>query len=452
MKIIIIGAGEVGFQIAERLVKEKHDVVIVDSDPERVLEINNSLDVLTVIGQGGDFNVLNKAGIRDCDIFIAATDVDETNMIACFVAKKFNVPSKIARIRSYFFKSNGEESSGLFTKRELGIDVLINPEEVATSDILKLVNSPAAFEIVDFSEEGLLIKGFRITKGLEIVNSQIKELEHYTDLKEVLILAIIREDKMIIPKGENKLLEGDKVYIIGKSEDFIKVYPYFHESYQAIQAVFIVGAGKITRLLCNHFQQSNIHVKVIEPDRNKCISFSEEYHKIDIVNCSPTDLEALKDEGLENIDAFIALSDDEEINILSSMLAKKQKVRKTIAKIQKKDYLPFTSIMGIDAVINPKSSTVGEVLKYVRRGNVLSVVTLGEQNAEAIEYLITGQNKLIGIPLKKIKFPDGALVSAIIRVDERIIPRGDDSFQIGDRAIIFTRPEAISKLEKLFNL
>ncbi|MDH4127234.1 MAG: Trk system potassium transporter TrkA [Spirochaetota bacterium] len=449
MNIIIIGAGEVGFQIAERLVLENHDVVIVDKDPEKILEINRSLDVLTIIGQGGDFNVLNKAGIRNCDILIAATDVDETNMIACYIAKKFNVPSKIARIRNYFLKSENQDDD-IFTKDELGIDVLINSEYVATDDIIKLIHSPAAFEIVDFPEEELIIKGFRITPGLDINNQKLKDLINFPELNKMLVLAIIRNDEMIIPRGDSNFQTGDKVYIIAKTIDFPKISSFFDESQHSIRSVFVVGANKFSRLLCKHFQEMDIHVKVIEPDRNKCLAFSEEYHNIDVVNCSPTDLEALKEEGLENIDAFIALSDDEENNILSSMLAKKQKVRKTIAKIQKNDYLPFTSIMGIDAVINPKLSTVGGILKYVRRGNVLSVSTLGEKNAEIIEYLITGKNKLIGIPFRKIKFPPGCLVAAIMRVDEQIIPKGDDTLQIGDRIIVFVSPEAVNKVGKLF--
>ncbi len=449
MKIIIIGAGDVGFQIAERLVHEEHDVVVVDRDPQKILEVSRSLDVLTVIGQGGDYNVLTKANITDCDILIAATDVDESNMIACFIAKKFNVPSKIARVRNYFYSSNGDNHE-LFTKEELGIDVLINPEEVATNQIIKLIHSPAAFEVVDFPEENLVIKGYRVTDGLEIAHCPIKNFAVYDDLKQMLIIAIIREDEMIIPKGEGVLLPGDKVYVVAKTEDFNKISPYFHESYKPVHRVFIVGVANITRHLCKYFEDSDIHVKVIESDRNKCLSFSQEFHKIDVVNCSPTDKEALMDEGLEKIDAFIAVSDDEEKNILSSMIAKKQKVQKTIAKIQNNDYLPFTSTMGIDAVINPKLATVGEILKYVRLGNVLSVVTLGESDAEAIEYLITGQSKWIDIPLKDIDFPDGCLVSAIIRLDEQIIPRGNDTLQIGDRIIVFARPDGIEKVGKFF--
>lgn len=450
MNIIIIGAGDVGFQIAERLVLEEHDVVIVDQDPEKILELNRSLDVLTVIGQGGDFNVLKKAGIGSCDILIAATDVDESNMIACFIAKKFNVPSKIARIRKYFFKSNTKDDQVLFNEEELGIDVLINPEEVATEKILKLISSPAAFEIVEFLEEKLLIKGFRITKGLEIANLPIKDFTQYKELRKMLILAIIREDEIILPKGEGMLLPGDKVYIIGRVEDFPSISPFFHESYRPIHNVFVIGVSNITRNLCNYFQEKNIHVKVIEEDRNQCLSFSEEFHKIDVVNCNPTDLDALIDEGLESIDAFIAVSNDEEKNLLSAMLAKKHKVRKTIAKIQKNDYIPFTSVMGIDAVINPKVSTVGEILKYVRRGNILSVDTLGEMDAEATSYRVTEGCDFLGMALKNVKLPQGALVAAIIREEERIIPRGDDQFLLGDKVIIFNLPEAVGKIGRYF--
>ncbi len=451
MKIIIIGAGDVGFQIAERLVNEEHDVVIVDRDPEKILEINRSLDVLTIIGQGGDYDVLKKAGIEGCDILIAATDVDETNMIACFIAKKFNVASKIARIRNYLFESEIKNGKGIFTKEELGIDVLINPEEVVTERIVRLISSPSAFEIIEFPEEELIIKGFKITAGLEIANTSIKEIAFYTKLQKMLILAIIRQDEMIIPTGDTKLIPGDKVYIVGKTEDFPDIAPYFHESHKIIKRVFISGVSNITRRLCKIFQTQDIHVKVIEQDRNKCLSFAEEYHKIDVVNCSPTDVESLLDEGLENIDAFIAVSEDEERNILSSMLAKKHKVRKTITKIQKNDYLPFTNVMGIDAVVNPKLSTVGEILKYVRKGNILSVVTLGESNAEAIEYQIGKNSSCTGKPLKEINFPEGSLISAIIRGEERIIPRGNDILRMGDRIIVFTKSEVVKEIGRIFS-
>ncbi|MDH5680647.1 MAG: Trk system potassium transporter TrkA [Spirochaetota bacterium] len=417
MNVIIIGAGSVGYQIAERLANDKHDVVIIDQDSEKIMEINKHLDVLTIVGKGGNFEVLSKAGIKECDILIAATDVDETNMIACFIAKKYNVPSKIARIREYHFDSyKNNKHKEFFDKNELGIDVYINPEEVATEKIINLINSPVAFEIVDFPDENLLIKGFRITDGLKVENKTIIEINQYKELNKMLVLAIIRNDEMIVPKGENKLLKNDKVYVIAKKNDFSEIAPLFHESYREIHNIFIIGISNITRKLCKFFEKEKIKIKVIEPDEKKCILLSEEFKKIDVVNCNPTDVELLMDEGLNEIDAFIAVSDDEEKNILSSMIAKKHNVRKTIAKLQNNDYIPFTSIMGIDAVINPKLATVGEILKYVRKKNVLSVVTLGESDAEVIEYLITGQNKLLDIPVKDIKISKGLFTFSYYKI------------------------------------
>ncbi len=444
MKIIVIGAGEVGFLIAERLVVEQHDVVIIDKDPEKILEINRGLDVLTVIGQGSDFDVLDKAGIRDCDILIAATNVDEINMVACFIAMKLNVPLKIARIRGYIFK-NGS----LVTKEELGIDELINPEEVAAEDILNLIDSPAAFEIADFSEEGIAIKGYRITSGMIIKNIKLLDLGKFADFRKMLLLSILREEQIIIPKGEDQLTPDDKVYIIGKSEDFPSISRYFHESYKPVKYLFIIGVNRISRILCKRFQELGIRVKVIEKDRNLCLAFSEEYHKTEIVNCNPTDLEALKEEGLDNIDVFLALSDDEKTNILSCMIAKKQKVAKTIAKIQKNEFLPFTTKMGIDAVVNPKLCTVGKILKYARPGNILAVDTLGEMNAEAIEFLVSAKNQYINIPLKDIQFPKGMIIAAIIRGNRPIIPKGDDWLQIKDKVLVFTLP-GVKKINNLF--
>ncbi len=445
MNIIIVGAGEVGFQIAERLVAEKHDVVIVDQDPDKILDINKSLDVLTVVGHGGDYNSLNKAGLRSCNILIAVTDVDETNMIACFIARKFNVPLKIARIRSYIFQSNG-----FITKEELGIDVLINPEEVATDDIVKLIETPAAFETVNFSEEELIINGYKISESLEIAGFQLKDLIKFKELEKILFLAIIREFDMIIPTGNDYLLPNDKVYVIGKSKDFENVDPYFSESEEVFNYVFVVGVTKISRFLCTSLENMGIRVKVIEPDRKECLAFAEDYHNIEVVNCNPTDLGALQDEGISNVDVFIALSNDEEDNILSCMIAKKQKVKKTIAKIQKKEYLDFTSVIGIDAVINPKISTVGEILRYVRGGNILSVDTLGEKDAEAIEYLITKDNKLIKTPIKELEFPNGCLIAAIISGHKVIIPRGDDFFDVDDKVIVFTAPNLTTDIGDLF--
>jgi trk system potassium uptake protein TrkA len=313
-----------------------------------------------------------------------------------------------------------------------------------------LIETPAAFETVNFSKEELMINGYKITENLDIAGFQLKDLTKFQEFERVLFLAIIRELDMLIPTGNDYLLPNDKVYVIGKGQDFEAVDPYFSESEDTFTYVFVIGVTRISRYLCSRLQGMGIRVKVIEPDRKECLAFAEEYHNIEVVNCNPTNLEALQDEGISNVDVFIALSNDEEENILSCMIAKKQKVKKTIAKIQKKEYLDFVMVMGIDAVINPKISTVGEILRYVRGGNILSVDTLGEKDAEAIEYLVTKENKLIKTPIKDLELPDGCLIAAIISGDDVIIPRGDDFFDVDDKVIVFTAPNLTTNIGDLF--
>ena len=354
-------------------------------------------------------------------------------------------------LETIFFKTYNNQKN-LLKKEELGIDVLINPEEVATFKILKLINSPASFEVVDFEEKKISIKGFQITQGLNLINIPLKDLTNiYPDLIKIFILTIIRKNQWITPSGSDILLPDDKIYVIGKTEDFKLISPYFHESYQEIKKVSIVGISNITYRLCRFFEKQGIQTKVIESNKDRCMIFLEKFDKIDIINCLATDLEALKDEGLVNVDAFIAVSEDEENNILSAMLAKNQNVRKTIARIQNNNYLPFTSMMGIDAAINLKISTVGEILKYVRRGNILSVDTLIEKNSEVSFYKITKKFAHLNVPIKKLKLPEGILIAAIIRGEKRIIARGNDFFQINDTAIVFSHLEFSHTLEKIFN-
>lgn len=445
MHIIILGAGEVGTQLTKRISGEEHDVILIDKDPDRINEIKNKLDCQTLIGKSGDFDVLLDAQIDECNMLIAVTDVDEVNMIACLIANRFNVPVKIARIRSQQYRYNN-----VLPLSEVGIDYSINPEEAATQDIISLIHSPGAFEVQEFEESSLVIKGYRIDKKSPFVDKSLIEIGKYEETKGMLLVAINRQGKTLIPRGNDVLNENDRVYILAHKDKFENFAPLLRETFRPIKKVMIAGANSITDMVCKELVKQKMQIKVIDPNEKDLRTFTAKYAEITNVIGNPTDVELLEEEGISHMDAFVAISENEEINMVSSIIAKRHNVLKTIALIQQPNYLTFADAVGVDAVVSPRQSTVGSIMKYVRKGDIVSVTTFADKDIEAIEYNVSSKSKMLNIPLKEAPLPGGSLIAAIIRNKDTIIPRGDDQLLEGDKVLVLTLIKEAKKIGNLF--
>ena len=447
MKIIIVGAGEVGFHSAQKLSEEGQDVVLIDKDPDKIKRITDNLDVQAIIGSGTSPETLKSSGIKDADMLVAATDSDEANLIACLLAKNLNkYILKVARVRNREYLEEKE----LFGDNLLGVDQIINPESAVVETILNLMTVPGASDAIDFVEGRIKLIGFPVKEGSSLAG---RRLSTFNDLNgNLLIGAIIRGEKVLIPHGDDIIQADDLIYLVIRSNEISKVYSFLNIKENDLRRVIIIGGGETGASLATALDHTSLHVKVIEKDTQRCGSLAERLEKVIVINGDGTDKDLLLEENIGEMDFMVALTGDEENNVLMSLLARELGVKKIITRINKLSYIPLVSAIGIDTVVSSRLSAVRAILQYIRRGKVISVAPLKGEQAEAIEAEALETSDIVDIPISQIKFPKGALVGAIVRGDEIIIPKGDTIIKSKDRLIFFVLGEVIPKLEKLLTV
>jgi len=442
MRVIIVGAGEVGYQIAKFLSTENVEVVIIDKDKNKVSRINEELDVAVIEGEGGSPSVLQEAGAADCDILLAVTDMDETNMISCLVAKTmFNIPRSVARIRNLEYFSNR------VLLNALGINPAISPEIEAAKAVIRLIEVPFAADVEDFEDGRVKVIGFRIPQDSKLIGKALKNLN--LTKPKVLIGAIQRGDKVIIPSGNDTLKKNDIIYLPVKRENIETVCNAVGGNIKPVKRVMIVGGGRIGFYVARTMEERNISVKIIEKDAERCKFLLRSLKKSVILHGDGSDQKLLEEENIKDMDVFAAISNNEELNIMASLLAKSLGVRKVIAIVNRTDYLPLANNLGLEAVLSPRLITAGTILKYVRSGNIISLTTMAEGMAEIMEAEVKDRSVMIGKPLHEIELPKKTIVGAIIRDNNVIIPSGNDRISLGDKLIIFTLRESVKQIEKL---
>ena len=446
MKIFVIGAGEVGFHIAQRLTAENHDVVVIERDEDRRLLVQNQLDVLTIAGNGASAHVLKEAGIEKADLVIAATSIDEVNIIACMLASKFGVPKKIARVRNPEYTS----SSAVLDPHKLGIDLMIHPEEEAVNEIVRLLKRTGASEIIEFADGRIQLIGLRIDRNAPVIHRSLAEVSASFPELTFRAVVIYRDNETIIPRGEQRFRQGDQVFVMAKREALPLVEKMAGKSEHKLEKVMILGGGRIGQGVANALELEKLNVKLIEQDRNRSDEIADSLSKTLVLRGDSLDLDLLAREGIVTMDALVAVTDDEGINIISCLLAKHLKVKKTIAMIRRPHYMPLMPTIGIDAAVSPRISTASAILRFVRRAKVVSVVALKGCNAEAIELVATSGSKAIGRPLKDVNLPEEAIIGAIVSKGKVIVPSGDCVIQANDEVIVFTKPEAVTEVERFF--
>ena len=446
MKIIIVGAGEVGFHIASRLALENKEVVVLDKDPDAIRRVSDNLDVQVVTGSGSSPVVLEEAGIQDAEIILAVTDSDEINLVACLVADILSPSTKkLARVRSADFDNYHEN----FRKQAPHIDTIINPEIEVVKTIYRLMSVPGAVDIGEFADGRLNFVGVNLENNSQLAGARLADLPAIIGKARLLIAAVVREDELIIPRGNDRLKSGDLVYFISEKDKLQDTLALFNKHEQAYKRVLIVGGGRIGFRLARLLEEQSIYCKIIERNPDRCTYLAERLNKSIVLCGDGSDQELLSEENIQDMDIVIMLTQDEETNILASLLAKRMGVRKAITRISKFSYFPLTSAIGIEKVVSPRLSAINSILQHIRKGKVLSAISIKGEQAEVIEAVALETSDIVGKPLRDISFPKGAMVAGIIHEEIIIVPTGDSVIQPDDRVIIFARKEAISKIEKI---
>jgi len=444
LKIIIIGAGKVGCQIAKTLSSENHDVILIDKNDTIRQSAKNNLYVLTILGNGANVRTLEEAGIKQADMIIAVTSSDEANMIACMTAKQFGVPQKIARIRNpeYLYAK-------ALSREKLGIDFTINPERATAREIVKLLKSPInVAQVQSFAGGKVQLFELKVEDSFPFINQQLKAI---TFKYPVLVAAIYRNDKIIIPDGEEKIIVGDNLYILIKKDYFAGLNEIFNEKPLSMQNVMILGGSRIGIQTALILAKLGINTKLIERDKEKCEKIAESLPHTLVINGDGTNIDLLKSEGIETTDGFVAVTGFDEDNLLVALLAKHLGTKKVIAKVDRTNYIPILEKIGVNAVVNPRMTTASAILRFIRRGKIISLTLLKEGEAEVIELIVNPHSKIINKPLKKANLPQNSIIGAIVRKDRVIIPHGNDIIQPEDKIIIFALSSDIKKIEKIFD-
>jgi len=444
LKAIIIGAGKVGFSIAQMLSYEGHDVVVIDLDAERLEAIDDHLDVQVICGNGASVSVLKEAGVSGAELLAAVTELDELNIVSCIVGRSLGVKRTIARVRNPEYVDLDQSTQ----KEALGIDLIINPERVTALEIAKLATNAEAHIVEYFANEKIQLLELEVTANTPVADLEIKD---FNSPHPFLIVAILREAKVIIPQGKDKVRLGDMVFVLAQTKDMKEVEKFFGQRRTKVQNVVILGGGRIGYYLAQQLELKHVDVKIIEKELTRCKFLAEHLNRSLVIHGDGADLQLLEDENVGSTDLFVSLTGDDKLNLLVSLLAKHLGTKKTIAQIRRSDYNPLVEKVGIDRVVSPRKLTAGAILGFVRKGKVISVTLLNDAGAEIVELFVPENYKYRGLALKEVNFPSGAIIGALVRENKVIVPRGHDIILPGDRVIVFTLPNSSQKVENFFS-
>lgn len=448
MKILIVGAGAIGQSLARQLSSERHLVTVVERDARLAQQLSDRVDALVLEGNGGSAAVLERAGIRDTDLLLCVTSADEVNILACMVGKHYNVPTKIARIR------DPEYVRDLRTmhKDSLSIEMVINPEQVAASEIARVLRVPVARYVAEFAEGRLLLIGFRARKGSPIVSLPLDELRAMYSWQSFIVCAISRGDALIVPRGDAEIRPDDDVFVMVHRDaaNLVNALSGIDRD-TVLRKVLILGGGRIGAELARDLEDTGVEVTLIEQDRERCERLTTLLRRVIVVHGDATDIDLLLDSGVETTDGFIATSSDDETNILAGVQVKRMGCSKVIAVTRKPQYSTLiTSTALLDTAVNPNMATADAITRHVQAGRVTSLASLGALRASVVEYAAREGASIVGTPLKSLKLPTGSVVAAIQSGDTVRTPGGDDIIVEGDRVIVAVHDTARKDVDALF--
>ena len=453
MKVIICGAGQVGYGIAERLAAENNDVVVIDTSPDLVQRVNDTLDVRGFLGHGAHPETLDEVGARDADMIIAVTLYDEVNMVACQVAHSlFDIPTKIARIRAQTYLAPHWQD--LFTRDHMPIDVIISPEIEVGDMVLRRLGLPGTFEAVNFAEGKVTLIGVTCTNDCPVIDTPLHQLtELFPDLAAIVVAAQ-REGKLFVPRRDDTLEAGDDVYIIADTNEVARTLKIFGLSEKTAQRVIIAGGGNIGLYVANKLEETpgNRRAKIVEQDRERAINIAEKLDRTVVLNGNALSEEILKEADVNAADTLIAVTNDDQVNILSSVLARRLGCERNLCLVNNLAYMPLVRSLNIGDSINPRAITVSRILQHVRRGRIRGVHSIQNGAGEVIEAEALETSPLLSTPLKDIDLPEGVRIGAIHRGEKVIIPNGTTEIKANDRIVIFSLSESVRQVEQFFRV
>jgi trk system potassium uptake protein len=445
MKIIIAGAGEVGFHLAKQLAFERQDLVIIDLDQERLNYISNHLDVHTVRGSSTSFKVLEEAEVSKSDLLISVTSSEETNIATCVIAKKLGVKKTIARINNTEFLSDKEH----LDLKDIGIDELISPESLAAREIKRLLREAALTDTFEFDNGMLTLLGIHIDNMGFLAEKTVREVSSLNPDHSFVTVAILRQGETLIPRGDTRFKANDHAYFIAQPEGVQKVLDFSSKERIAFKNIMILGGTKIGYHAARRLSKK-YSIKLIENDRERCRELADELHDTLVINGEVTDVELLKEEGVEQMDAFIAVTGNSETNIVSCLLAKSLGVHKTIALVENMDYIHLSQNIGVDTMINKKLIAANFISRYIRKGDVISLAGIHGVNAEVLEFEVKEDSKINNKKVKNLRFPDTAVIAGVVRKGVGHTTFGDFEFRPKDRVVVMSLPQSIHEVEMYF--
>ncbi|MGE0583902.1 MAG: Trk system potassium transporter TrkA [Flavobacteriaceae bacterium] len=453
MRILICGAGQVGFGIAERLAVEGNDVSVVDSSPRLIQSITETLDVRGLVGHGAHPDVLARAGADQADMIIAVTLHDEVNMVACQVASSlFNIPTKIARIRAQSYLA--PEYGDLFSRENLPIDVIISPEVEVGEMVLRRLALPGAFDTADFADERVVVAGVTCDENCPIVDTPLSQLTDLFPDLTATIVAIYRNGQLFVPRGADSLLVGDIAYLAADVRHIARTLSIFGHEEKAATRVVIAGGGNIGIYVARELEQRqrSTRVKLIESSRERAIAIAEDLERTIVLHGSALDEELLREADIGDADTIVSLTNNDEVNILSSLLALRLGAGRALCLVNNSGYPDLTRDLGIQAYINPRQVTMSRILQHVRRGRIRGVHSIQNGAAEIIEAEALETSPLVGKPLRELDIFEGLRIGAILRDKKLIIPRGSTVIEPRDRIVICALADEVRRVEQMFRV
>jgi len=445
MKIVIIGAGEVGFELASMLSKEEHDVCVVDNNIDQINNVREKLDAKVVFGSGTNARALEEAGISQADLFIAVSSVDEVNIMSCLLAKEYGVARSVARALNSDYVLDGSKINGL----KLGIEKIVNPLKVVSEEVSKLCDFSDVSEIARFFDDQLLHLGYPVKEDNPFIGSKLAGMSFIKGEKKIVVTSLCRADETFVPNKNEVIQQGDMIFFFCQKKDLKSVRKHFGVKSHGTKNIFIIGGGRTGYQVAKSLEETNHKVKVFDKNREICNRIANDLN-VDVFCTENTDVETLEDEGIAKADVVISMMKDDYSNILTSLLAKKLGAFKVVSLVNSQKLSGLAYSLGVDSTISPRLATASSILKYIRRGNIVSVVEKG--SSELIEVEITESSDLAKNKIKDIKRPSGVIFGGVRRGNNIFLLSGDDQLRQGDYLVAYCLSDSISKLEKLIEL
>jgi len=443
LNTVVVGAGMVGQNLAEALYREGYNVTLIDSRARPLERASESLDIQTLQGHGADMEILAQAGAKQAEFFMAVTDSDEINLLACLVAKEMGSLLTVARVTSTAYLGGKR----VFYRNLMGVDIVLSPENLTALEIAKQARAAGVVAVENLTGGRLQLKEVIADSGRPTVGSPLRELKLP---KDTLVALLMRDGVAIVPGGDDVIRPGDAAFVIGRSKSMGDIEALVGKEVGKVSRAIVVGGGGIGLAAAQNLANLRVDVRLLERDAERCEELSEELSKGVVLNADGTDIKALREAGIEGIDLFVSASGEDEVNLAVGLLAGELGANKRVVVVKRPDFTPILERLGIDRAISPRTLTANSIMRYIRRRKFTNLATVGENRTEILDIIVSSKGAVVGRSLEDVDFPRGAIIGAIVRGDDVIIPRGGASVEPGDNVIVFAGSDSIPRLEKIF--